>query len=77
MLWTQEQQAAARAECWELVDTVEFNGGHPVLRIFGYAGRSNQEAQGHVLTSARQGSGLHIEALRAISLSALIQGTRK
>ncbi len=67
--WTQEQQAKARADRWELVDTVDAGTNKPVLRIFGVDGLKNVEAQARVMNLARAGHSLHIEALRAIAQS--------
>lgn len=69
MLWTQEQQAKARADSWELVDTVDLGTTKPILRIFGVGGLKNADAQARVMNLARAGHSLHIEALRAIAQS--------
>lgn len=77
MLWTTQQQAAARLEHWELVDTVDNGSNKPILRIFGLRGVSNHKAQRHVAVRASKGSALHIEALRAIARSTTYKHPKK
>ena len=76
MLWTPEQQQAARAEGWELIDTVDNGTTWPKLRVYGTKCK-NQVALEHVMKRARGNSQLHVEALRAIVQSGVKPRSKK
>jgi hypothetical protein len=77
-LWTAGQQAAARRDGWELIDTVDNGTTKPRLRLFAAVpNHTNQGALMHVLNQAKTGSSLHIQALRAMTASmASTKGTK-
>jgi hypothetical protein len=67
-MWTDEQQANARSEGWEIVDTIDNGKQVAHMRIYS-CGRfkSHREAEQHVLNQARRASRFHIEALRVVA----------
>jgi hypothetical protein len=70
-LWSPSQQAEARQDGWELVDTIDNGNTKPRLRLFASVpNHTNQGALMHVLNQAKTGSALHIQALRAMAASA-------
>lgn len=67
MAWTPENATAAKAEGWELRDTIDNGTKRVYLRAYLLTGQHHERATAHIVNAARRGSGLHIEALRAIS----------
>ena len=75
MSWTTENKAAAAAESWELVDTVDRDKLQ--LRVFGMRGISNADAMRYVWNCASRGSQLHRHALQVMAHSSVTIKARK
>jgi hypothetical protein len=69
MLWTQEQQTASKNEGWELREVVNAGTTHVYLQIFSLIDAKHEAMTARVVSTARSGSRLHLEALRQIVAS--------